>query len=628
MDAYQLAEHYARFTSRPLFITGKAGSGKTTFLRNLYNTTDKNIAIVAPTGVAAINAGGVTIHSFFQLPTHVFPPTPEAYNMLFAEQASHLRTERRHLFQRLELLVIDEISMVRADLLDAIDAVLRHYRRRPSLPFGGVQVIFIGDLYQLAPVMKGGAEQGTLEKYYAGPYFFHSKVMQQITPIYIEFDHIFRQQDEQFVKLLNEVRENRLTQQGWKLLMSRYLPEYKNSEKDFHITLTTHNKTADDINEQQINGLKGKAIQFKASVNGKFDEKSFPTDEILKIKKGARVMFVKNDSNHLYYNGKLGIITGYDTEQQTITVTCDDCEIEVEPQKWENISFSEDPTTGEITQKTLGSFTQFPVRLAWAITIHKSQGLTFDKVIIDAGRSFASGQVYVALSRCRTLEGIVLTSSLYNAHMQQDYDIINYTLSQPDIETIGKMLPDAKREYLLKVLYDTFDLRSVNQQIGTLMSMVKRKKSFSPDSENFLYNLSEITAQLAPIGEKFQSELFRIITSSDEYTERLKSRISAAADYFSPKLRSIAADISAMPCRCKNKEDAEDFIRYATEIHTTLWQKISIMKQMSLTPDTDAYAKAKKNARIPDMAVHSIYIKTRNEGKTENKKRKNMKKNM
>lgn len=633
MDAYQLAEQYSRFTSRTLFITGKAGSGKTTFLKQLRDTTDKNIAIVAPTGVAAINAGGVTIHSFFQLPTHILPPTDEAYRLMFAEQATHLRAEKRHLFQRLELLVIDEISMVRADLLDAIDAVLRHYRHRPNLPFGGVQVIFIGDLYQLAPVLRGGEEMLIMNKYYAGPYFFHSKVMQQITPLYIEFDRIFRQQDSGFVSLLNQVRENRLTQQGWDMLMSRYIPGFQNTSDNFHITLTTHNKTADDINSRQLDQLPGEAVNSKAAVNGKFDEKSYPTDQLLRLKIGARVMFVRNDPNHLYYNGKLGIIKQIDKKECTVTVRCEDnTTVTVEPQTWENTTFTEDPKTGEVKQETVGSFTQFPLRLAWAITIHKSQGLTFDKVVIDAGRSFASGQVYVALSRCRTLEGIVLISPLYSARMMQDYDIINYTSAQPDINAVSAQLPAAQRDYLLQVLYDTFDMRAVTNQLNTLLTIVKKAKSFNAETTTFINNLFSITVPLGGIGEKFQQQLFRIVTGAANPTgcgtlELLRQRIEAASNYFCPTLRTVAADISTMPCRSKNKENADDFIRTATELHTTIWQKINIMSQLAKQPDTDTYAHAKKHARIPEMAVQNILTKplskrTADKNSTNSKKRK------
>ena len=337
---YYLAEEFAMHTNRPLFITGKAGTGKTTFLRKLREQTPKNMAVVAPTGVAAINAGGMTIHSFFQLPVRTLIPTPQAYKQLFAEQ--RLTQRKRNLIYHLEMLVIDEISMVRADVLDAIDAVLRRYKYRKDQPFGGVQVVMIGDLFQLSPVVTRGEDEEAMKKYYDGPYFFQAKVMQELHPIYVELDHIFRQQDRTFVQLLNEVRENQLTAQGRALFSARYNPRFKNTDEDFHITLTTHNRLADELNERELAKLPDEPRVFTAEIKKDFPVNIYPTEEELTLKTGARVMFVRNDDQkpRRFYNGKIGVITEIDSDK--ITVRCEDGDIEVTRMVWENIRYRED----------------------------------------------------------------------------------------------------------------------------------------------------------------------------------------------------------------------------------------------------------------------------------------------
>ena len=349
---YYLAEEFAVHTGRCIFLTGKAGTGKTTFLRKLREQSPKSMAIVAPTGVAAINAGGVTIHSLFQLPVRTLVPTPQSYRQLFAEQ--RLTQRKRNMLYHLETLVIDEISMVRADVLDAIDAVLRRYKYRRDVPFGGVQVVMIGDLYQLSPVVTRGDDEEAMSKYYDGPYFFNAKVMQQIQPAYVELDHVFRQQDEAFVNLLNEVRENKLSEQSRRLLSSRYLPQFRNTDDDFHITLTTHNHLADRINNQHLEQLCSSAMTFRADISGDFPANIYPTDEQLVLKVGARVMFIRNDEqkSKRYYNGKIGVIT--DFTDKGICVRCDDGVIDVERMEWKNIRYREDESTGMITEDELG----------------------------------------------------------------------------------------------------------------------------------------------------------------------------------------------------------------------------------------------------------------------------------
>ena len=343
---YYLAEQFAMHTNRPIFITGKAGTGKTTFLRKLREQSPKNMAVVAPTGVAAINAGGMTIHSFFQLPVRTLIPTPQSYKQLFAEQ--RLTQRKRNMLYHLEMLVIDEISMVRADVLDAIDQVLRRYKYRKDQPFGGVQLVMIGDLFQLSPVVTRGEDEDAMNKYYEGPYVFQAKVMQELQPIYVELDHVFRQQDQTFVQLLNEVRENQLTAQGRALLNARYNPRFRNTDEDFHITLTTHNRLADELNERELAKLPDEPHVFTAEIKKDFPVNIYPTEEILTLKEGARVMFVRNDDQkpRRFYNGKIGVITEIDSEK--IVVRCEDGDIEVTRMVWENIRYKEDEKTGKI----------------------------------------------------------------------------------------------------------------------------------------------------------------------------------------------------------------------------------------------------------------------------------------
>jgi len=611
-DAYRLAEEFSERTGRCLFITGKAGTGKTTFLRHLREESKKNMAVVAPTGVAAINAGGVTIHSFFQLPVRTLVPTPQSYRQMFAEQ--RMMQRKRNMLYHLEMLVIDEISMVRADVLDAIDAVLRRYKYRQNQPFGGVQVVMIGDLFQLSPVVTKGDDAEALGKYYDGPYFFHAKVMQQLQPVYIEFDRVFRQQNGQFVSLLNEVRENRLTAEGRAMLNARYLPDFRNKEDDFHITLTTHNHSADAINERELAGIKGTACTFKADVTGEFPENNFPADETLVLKTGARVMFIRNDDQKpkRFYNGKTGVVTGITDE--SVTVCCEDGVIEAERMEWKNIRYREDERTGRITEEVLGTFTQFPLRLAWAVTIHKSQGLTFDRVIIDAARAFAAGQVYVALSRCRTLEGIVLSTPLQHVALANDPGVIRYTQAQPALETVSQFLPQAQTEYELQLFSGLFDFRRMASLVEQMRTLVGKAVSFNADTIPFLEDMDRRISAMQPVSEKFQAQLTRIIlnterTASD--TDYLRSRLKAAAGYFLPLLGGMADAVAVHPCRSRNKSDAADFETLFGDFFLVLHQKIHLMHSMEkeAAPSADTLLEARNTFAAPESGLRPVMEK-------------------
>jgi ATP-dependent exoDNAse (exonuclease V) alpha subunit len=411
----ELAEEFVRHTNCHIFLTGKAGTGKTTFLHAIKSKTPKRLVVTAPTGVAAINAGGVTLHSFFQLPFGPFLPGGEVHT-----GQHRIRREKKNLIRSLDLLVIDEISMVRADLLDGVDSVLRRYRRS-DLPFGGVQLLMIGDLHQLAPVVKQ-AEWQMLKEHYATPYFFSSAALGRTELIPIELKHIYRQSDPRFIELLNRVRDNRLDPEILRQLNARHIPGFTPKAGEGIITLCTHNSGADAINAAKLEALKGRGRRFDAEAEGDFPEHAYPTAGTLEVKMGAQVMFIRNDmsADKRYFNGKIGEVTGIASDRIEVLCPGDREPITVEKSTWENIEYTVDPATAEISQKVIGTFRQYPLKLAWAITIHKSQGLTFDKAVIDAQAAFAHGQVYVALSRCRTLEGLVLSAPLTGVAIQTD----------------------------------------------------------------------------------------------------------------------------------------------------------------------------------------------------------------
>ena len=627
---YYLAEQFAMHTNRPIFITGKAGTGKTTFLRKLREQSPKNMAVVAPTGVAAINAGGMTIHSLFQLPVRTLIPTPQSYKQLFAEQRMYQR--KRNLLYHLEMLVIDEISMVRADALDAIDMVLRRYKYRKDVPFGGVQLVMIGDLFQLSPVVTKGDDEEAMAKYYDGPYFFHAKVMKKLQPIYVELDHVFRQQDKVFVNLLNEVRENQLTAQGRALLSARYNPRFKNTEEDFHITLTTHNRLADELNERELYRLPDEPRTFVAEIKKDFPQNIYPTEETLTLKIGARVMFVRNDDHRgpqrnqrsvsngviekprRYYNGKIGLITDIDDEK--IAVRCDDGDIEVNRMVWENIRYREDEKTGKIEEEVLGTFTQYPLRLAWAVTIHKSQGLTFDKVIIDAARAFAAGQVYVALSRCRTLEGIVLSTPLDYVELDNDPSVLQYTDSQPSVEVVNQALPKARKEYELQLFSALFDFHRLISLVEQMRKVAVTKVSFNMETLPFLEELTPQFSEWQSVADKFRPQLTRLLLSAAK--QQLKERLDAASYYFLPLLGLVAVKVANHPCRSKNKADVSDFEPLLSDLFLTLHEKIHLMQSLIKTddPSSETLLQARNNFVAPIAELQPLMEKPPKKTKT------------
>ena len=531
----QTAWDFVENTGRSIFLTGKAGTGKTTFLKTIVEKSRKRPIVVAPTGVAAINAGGVTIHSFFQLPFSPYVPGAKV------ESKFDFGREKRKIIASIDLLIIDEISMVRADLLDAIDTVLRRFRNHYQ-PFGGVQLLMIGDLAQLTPVMTPEDER-ILKPYYDTPYFFGSKALQQIDYVTIQLEHVYRQQDLSFIGILNQVRNGHPTEETMMRLNTRCKPAFIPSPEEPYIRLTTHNQLANYYNETELQKLRGRTFQFHAEIKGTFPEYSYPTAETLVLKEGAQVMFIKNDTSgeHLYYNGRIGRVVHVDKQQILVLCEGDAEAIEVEPMEWENTRYTLNEETREIETDIQGTFKQYPRRLAWAITIHKSQGLTFDRAIIDANQSFAPGQVYVALSRCRTLEGLVLATPLEARAIINDSRVDTYIAQQEtEAQRSIEQLPTLKQEYERFLLLQLFDFRPLLYQQETMVRIFAEFFYHSHSSLKQLHDraLMDLRQQVIDVAEKWQRRI-QSLSYEELHKEEFLERVKRSAGYFADTLDKI-----------------------------------------------------------------------------------------
>ena len=560
----EMVDKFVRYTNMNIFLTGKAGTGKTTFLRNLAKDTYKRLVIVAPTGVAAINAGGVTIHSFFQLPFGPQLPEDALNDVAAMRNETQVRAQsaqyqkisgvKLKIMRSLDLLVIDEISMVRADLLDAVDAVLRRVRHS-NKPFGGVQVLMIGDIHQLAPVAKP-EEWELLEPYYKSVYFFDSHVLQKTYYYCIELEHIYRQSDSDFINILNKVRNNCLDAESLAVLNSHYKPDFEPDEKDGFITLMTHNRQVDEINESKLNALKTKTIKFEAKITGTFPELAYPTKSELELKVGAQVMFVKNDPSreHLYYNGKIGKIVSYDKDDG-LFVKCDDEVIKVEPVTWQNFEYNINKDTKEIEEKEIGSFTQIPLKTAWAITIHKSQGLTFKNVILDASLAFAHGQVYVALSRCTSLNGLVLKTKLSQNGLFNDLKINQFTDAIPSMEPNEEQFEHNKTQYETEMLFELFDFHKIESDLGKIIGIVyKNRGSFERSVSKELPEIEQVFHKnVVDVGDRFHVQMARILQDNFQISNnlQLQERIMKGCAYFLSNIGFVEA-VLEMPFQTDN----------------------------------------------------------------------------
>ena len=551
-DPATFTERFINQTNQSVFLTGKAGTGKTTLLKKIISSTHKNAVIVAPTGIAALNAGGVTIHSFFQLPFSGFiPDFGKATNLGASAKLEdkttllgHFRMnkQRQQIMRNLELLIIDEVSMLRADLLDAMDWSLRNVRRN-NVPFGGVQVLFIGDLLQLPPVVRSD-EWNFLRNYYRGIHFFNAKVLEEQAPLYIELSTIYRQQDEEFIQVLNHLRDNQITNDDVKILNRYVKPDFDALKEDGYITLTTHNAKADEMNARALKSISGKSHFYDAEITGDFPEHLYPIDPKMELKIGAQVMFIKNDISFEknFYNGKMGKIAFLGEEEVTVYFPEEKKTISVQKYEWNNIRYQLNAGTGEIKEDVLGTFVHYPLKLAWAITVHKSQGLTFDKAVLDVSDVFAPGQAYVALSRLRTLGGLVLLRPMRMNGLSNDQQVVQYAENKADHESLNKYLETGTRQFLLESLKQAFDLYDLSTAWNLHEASYKGLGAKSEKGKNLTWvtQQSQAIRNLVEPSKKFCLQLERAISQASDM-DFIHERVHAAYAYFFKTLDDVFA---------------------------------------------------------------------------------------
>jgi hypothetical protein len=615
-EMFQLAIQLVNQSNRNIFLTGKAGTGKTTFLKYIRQNCPKQIAVVAPTGVAAINAGGVTIHSFFQLPLSPFIPemkglgfsgnTEEVSNRHSLVSRLRFNSDKKKVLQQLELLVIDEISMVRCDTLDAIDTVLRHVRQRPDELFGGVQLLFIGDMLQLPPVIKE-EEWKLLSAYYSGHYFFDSKVLQEAPPVYVEFNTIYRQSEEKFINLLNQVRNNEMDEEGMLILDSRFQPGFRRSKQDGYIILTTHNHKAGEINARELAELDSPLFSYEAEVQDEFSDRAYPAEQTLHLKVGAQVMFIRNDAaekGKRYFNGKIGTVSKLETDKIFVQCEGEPAAIEVQKEKWENIRYTLNKSTRQLDSDVLGSFTQYPLRLAWAITIHKSQGLTFEKAIIDAGAAFAPGQVYVALSRCTNLEGLVLQSRVRASSLFSDERIVEFSQRSASSRQLQKELAVAKRQYQQSVLVSLFDFTvPINNGKELLEYLLEHVSSFNPETFGWTEELIGKMYNLQETATKFQAQLQNLFLQAE--SPALQERLKAAASYFVQEIGLLIPFIQQSPAVTDSRLHSKEFNDCIREVFAQLALKKFILEGINGNFDMNEFHRRRQQFVVPALAVNA-----------------------
>jgi DNA-binding NarL/FixJ family response regulator/nucleoside-triphosphatase THEP1 len=593
MSEYNPAEVAAKFinyTSRHIFLTGKAGTGKTTFLRNLIELTHKKAVIVAPTGIAAINAAGVTIHSLFQLPFGTYlpkQPAVEPVNQQYNTPRSIVRhlqmnTTKRRIFQDLELLIIDEVSMLRADLLDAIDMVLR-YIRKNNASFGGVQVLFIGDLHQLPPVVKSNEWQ-LLGEFYKSIYFFDAHALYHNPPVYIELEKIYRQADSVFINLLNNLRNNEITAEDVALLERYYRADFVPKKEDKYITLTTHNQRADTLNKKSLEELAGVSYLFRATVEDEFAENSYPAEHILELKLGAQIMFIKNDQSgeRRFFNGKIATVISLKTDAIEVETEGERERIILEKYTWKNIRYSNHKVTNEIEEQVIGKFIQYPIKLAWAITVHKSQGLTFDKAIIDIGNAFAPGQIYVALSRLRSLDGLVLTSQISKTGIRQDQNVSLFSKNKQAREQLDEQIKLESEAFLKSYLLQCFDLTPLDNYVYEHVHSYSKdinksaKQKHVKWAQALLKDLSEVKAN----ANKFLAQVQRLShDQSEDGLATLLVRTTAAESYFNPLLLDLSKRIFERMELVKQDKQVTAFLTELLEMESLFYEQFKKIRK-------------------------------------------------
>ncbi|WP_235903523.1 helix-turn-helix domain-containing protein [Taibaiella lutea] len=601
---FQQAVAFVNQTNQHLFLTGKAGTGKTTFLKYIRNHCYKKMAVVAPTGVAAINAGGVTIHSFFQLPFGTFLPSQKTvwggefnniYNKNQLLSRLKLNKAKRDLMKELDLLIIDEVSMVRADVMDAMDVILRSVRRNQEQPFGGLQVLFIGDMFQLPPVVRD-SEMELLSEFYQSPFFFDSLAVKEAMPIYLELKKIYRQSDTEFINILNNVRNNDVTEEDLERLQQNFNPYFNPMSGDSYITLTTHNAKADTINQHALDGLPGKIHKLEAKISGEFPENAYPIDKVLHIKEGAQIMFIKNDKgeNRRFYNGKIGIIDRIDEYDKKVFVSFpdEDNKLELELETWSNIRYQFDNEKDEIKEEELGTFAQYPIRLAWAVTIHKSQGLTFEKAIVDAGQSFAPGQVYVALSRLTNLDGLVLKSKITPASIMTDERILKFSEQEESEDTIQRVLEDAQGIFAEQSLIQAYQWEKLTDAgQDNLEAFVSRS---IPDQDAAYVMFMEMQQSLLEqqnTALKFKKVLNEFIMKGKSAYPDMHLKTMGAAGWFNQqldekviqKLKKHIEEVKVKPRTKKYVKEIREFLLLLERKKIQIQQTVAITEGLALS---------------------------------------------
>jgi len=557
-DAAFLAAQFINNTNCPIFLTGKAGTGKTTFLKKIIHHTYKNTLICAPTGIAAINAGGVTIHSLFQIPFGTFVPTanytPEFHSFNKINTTSSIFKEmrmaetKRRLIREAELLIIDEVSMLRADVLDAMDTVMRSVRRNKNEAFGGLQVLFIGDMLQLPPVVKD-QEWMILREFYNSIYFFEAHALRNNKPLYIELEKIYRQEDLTFIRILNHLRENSLTEDDLEILNDHYQPNFTPSIEDGYVHLTTHNKKAEETNNSELEKIIEPVYKFKAIITGEFSEYSYPIEETLELKKGAQVMFVKNDysGKQHYFNGKIGLISKLNENEIHVSFSDTKETVLVERYSWENKRYTLNEDINEIEETVLGTFEQYPIRLAWAITVHKSQGLTFTRAMVDVSGAFAAGQIYVALSRLTSLDGLILTSPIPESIIEQDKNLRDFMHSKENTESLHQYLKSESKEYFRKYILETFNFSTLVSDFRDHLNSYQGDPTKSQKQKHYEWaqQYMDLLVPIRQVGDRFIMQLQKITQAdTDEFLPFLYERVKSAKQYFEPLFQTALDNVN------------------------------------------------------------------------------------
>ncbi len=627
----ELAARYINTTNRNIFLTGKAGTGKTTFLKYIVDNTYKNTAVAAPTGIAAINAGGVTLHSLLHLPFGAFIPqnisftSGDSFTQVNTPSSvvanSKFNTTKRELLRELELLIIDEVSMLRSDLLDCIDTMLRHVRRNKSRPFGGVQILFIGDLYQLPPVVKDH-EWTYLQKHYSSSYFFDAIALKDERPIYIELDTIYRQSDAIFIGILNRLRDNVQTTEDLALLNTHFRQNLSGEMKSGYVYITTHNHKADKINKDELDKIEQPVVHFRAEIEGDFPDNLFPLSDDVQFKIGAQVMFIKNDleAEKRYFNGKIGKVTSLSAD--SIGVTCEEgFEISVEPHQWENKKYSLNKESNQIEERVVGTFQQFPLRLAWGITVHKSQGLTFEKAILDLSGAFAPGQVYVALSRLTSLEGLVLSTALPQSGLAIDDAVTSFGSTKSDRGQLQHGLTEDRKVFLQELISRAFNFAPLLRDLNYHLQGFNKEETRSAKQQylDWTKELINETFPLKEIGDKFIRQANQIIETESDFLPRLHDRVTKAKEYFSPLFSGFSEKIAEHEKLVRARKKVKGYLTELKTVsqlytkQTLLLSKVQLLTEsmvqnrlLTKTELTDAIPKKPKTEKVQKTPTREI----------------------